>query len=109
MSISKFKFVSILNEFKSVLTKLAKSILKFYFRYYKNFYFYWRSQNVNGPFPIPIINDFYMYALDPMHDAHLKCLNKYGPIWCQFGFSTFQDVNVCDPELIRELLVKDFR
>lgn len=46
---------------------------------------------------------------DPIHDANVKCLKKYGPVWVQFAFSTFQDVNVCDPELIRDLLIKDFR
>lgn len=50
-----------------------------------------------------------MYLRDPMHDANLKCLNKYGPVWAQFAFSTYQEINVCEPELIRELLIKDFR
>lgn len=50
-----------------------------------------------------------MYMRDPIHDANVKCLKKYGPVWVQFAFSTFQDVNVCDPELIRDLLIKDFR
>ena len=95
--------------FKTIFTVETTLSLSLFLRYYKNFYFYWRNQDVPGPFPIPLINDSYMYALDPMHDANLKCLKKYGPVWCQFGFSTFQDVNVCDPELIRNLLVKDFR
>lgn len=79
------------------------------FRYYKDGYLYWRKQGVNGPFPIPIINNYYRYFLYPIHEADLKCLQKYGPIWSGNVFSTFKEINICEPELIREILIKDFR
>lgn len=79
------------------------------YQYYKHHYFYWRSQNVKGPFPIPIFNDYYNQFIYPLHDYNLKCLKDYGEVWISFANSTYNDLYIVDPELIKQVLVKDFK
>ncbi|XP_054160060.1 cytochrome P450 3A11-like, partial [Oppia nitens] len=68
---------------------------------------YWKSQNISGPKPLPIFGNILSRFLRPMSTVELEWYKKYGQI---FGVYTGDKpaLSVADPELIKQILVKDF-
>ncbi|CAG2115974.1 unnamed protein product, partial [Medioppia subpectinata] len=68
---------------------------------------YWRSRGVKGPKPWPLIGNLYQVFLKPRCVYGLHNYKTYGKIYGYFDGNK-PVLSVAEPELIRDILVKDF-
>ena len=76
--------------------------------YYRQKLNYWPNRGVpRGPFPFPIVNNFFEMLWKGQPQAEMDWYKKYGKI---YGFyqNTGPSLTILDHELIKQVLVKDF-
>ncbi|CAG2178449.1 unnamed protein product, partial [Oppiella nova] len=102
---------SVLGEISQIyewcLIGLIAAVLAYYHFTWKSALSYWKNRNISGPKPIPIYGNFLSPVLKARPDVEMEWYKKYGRL---FGVFTFEKpgLTVADPELVKQILVKDF-
>ncbi|CAG2169564.1 unnamed protein product [Oppiella nova] len=68
---------------------------------------YWSKKGIKGPRPIPIFGNLLDFFIIPQPLQELKWFKKYGKIYGHYLGKT-PVLNISDPELIKQIMVKDF-
>ncbi|CAG2173218.1 unnamed protein product, partial [Oppiella nova] len=77
------------------------------YRYLTRNFKYWSSRGINGPKPVPLFGTIWQMFKRPMAEVGLDNYRKYGKIYGTF-IGTQPILMVTDPELIKDMNIKDF-
>ncbi|XP_054157194.1 uncharacterized protein LOC128955546 [Oppia nitens] len=65
------------------------------------------SRGIPGPKPLPIIGTLYKSFTKPIQEVFVDNVKQYGKIYCDH-FGTVPSVVISDPQLIKDIMIKDF-
>ncbi|CAG2177168.1 unnamed protein product, partial [Oppiella nova] len=68
---------------------------------------YWTERNIPGPKPIPIFGNYLSFFFKDLPHLELEWYHKYGRLYGTFAGEK-RELMVSDPEMIKQLLVRDF-
>ncbi|KAI1307611.1 Cytochrome P450 3A13 [Halotydeus destructor] len=74
--------------------------------YYKEKYSYWSKRGVDGPKPLPVLGNILANMRRPINEVFYEYSEKYGKIFGIYEM-TKPTLGIGDPELIRQITVKD--
>ncbi|CAG2181348.1 unnamed protein product, partial [Oppiella nova] len=74
---------------------------------WRNALSYWKDRHISGPKPIPFFGNFLSPVLKARPSVELEWYKTYGKLFGVFTFAK-PKLTVADPELIKQILVKDF-
>ncbi|CAG2165916.1 unnamed protein product [Oppiella nova] len=89
------------------LIGLIVAVIAYYYISWRNAFSYWTDRHICGPKPIPIFGNALSSALTPQPFVELQWYKKYGKLFGKFNMGK-PCLTVADPELIKQILVKDF-
>ncbi|CAG2174542.1 unnamed protein product, partial [Oppiella nova] len=89
------------------LIGLIVAVLAYYYFSWKNALSYWKNRQISGPKPIPIFGNVLSPVLKPRPYVEMEWYKKYGKLFGVFSMGK-PVLTVADPELIKQILVKDF-
>lgn len=75
--------------------------------HFKNKYSYWSKLGLKGDVPTPFIGEYLSMAYNNQQELQLERTRKYGPIYGVYTGGS-PSIMVTDPEIIRQILIKDF-
>lgn len=78
-----------------------------YYRYKYNYYQYWSERNLPGPAPIFPFGNVLLKFLKPAKELEFEYTSKYGKLYGIY-YGSRPTLTVNDPELIKQVLIKDF-
>ncbi|XP_054157203.1 cytochrome P450 3A9-like [Oppia nitens] len=90
----------------TTLAVITAALTAFYYYLTKNFN-YWSSRGVKGPKPVVLFGNIWEMFVKRFQLLEEDRLAKYGPIYGTY-MGTKAVLNVADPELIKNIMVKDF-
>lgn len=90
-----------------ILSSLVFVIVVASYRYYENIYRYWDRRGVKGVRPLPLVSDFYELLFKNRAQLVVERTKKYGKIHGIF-FTGKPRLMVADPEVLRQICIKDF-
>uniref|UniRef100_A0A6G1SLY8 Thromboxane-A synthase n=1 Tax=Aceria tosichella TaxID=561515 RepID=A0A6G1SLY8_9ACAR len=86
---------------------VSVTVLYVCYSYYVNYYNYWASRGIKGSKPFFVFNELYdIYFVDRFKKLR-NAVEKYGKIYGTFSFGKPRLV-IADPEVIRQICIKDF-
>ncbi|CAG2168522.1 unnamed protein product [Oppiella nova] len=86
---------------------LIVAVIAYYYISWRNAVSYWKDRHICGPKPIPIFGNILGLYLNPGPLNELQWYKKYGKIYGLY-MSSKPTLTVADPQLIQQILVKDF-
>ncbi|XP_074595745.1 cytochrome P450 3A7-like [Brevipalpus obovatus] len=87
-------------------TVIVASILLFILHVRRR-YTYWKSQGVPGPAPLFLMGNTFDGFGQPLHVTNFKNFQKYGPVYGVYN-GLVPSLICGDPEMLRNICVKDF-
>ncbi|CAG2172267.1 unnamed protein product, partial [Oppiella nova] len=91
----------------SVLAPISQYSFIHSFSSWKNALSYWKDRQISGPKPIPIFGNVLSPVLKARPYVEMEWYKKYGKLFGVFNMGK-PCLTVADPELIKQILVKDF-
>ncbi|CAG2176936.1 unnamed protein product, partial [Oppiella nova] len=89
------------------LIGLIVAVLAYYHFSWKNALSYWKDRQISGPKPIPIFGNVLSPVLKARPFVEMEWYNTYGKLFGVFNMDK-PSLTVADPELVKQILVKDF-
>lgn len=71
-------------------------------------FWYWRRQNVRGPFPLPFFGNSLQLFGQTVYEFDYKNLKRFGHVYVDYLFPGTSFLCISDPVDVRQLLVSDF-
>lgn len=71
-------------------------------------WWFWRSQNVPGPFRLPVLENALLFLRKPIFQVDYENSRRYGRLYVDYFLPGRSTLNILDPQLIRKVLVTDF-
>jgi len=78
---------------------------------YKRWFIYqkYTSQGIQGPTPLPLINNIHKIITKTFADYEAECFRLYGSTYVDFLLDGYNGTIItCKPELLKRILIKDF-
>ncbi|CAG2174462.1 unnamed protein product [Oppiella nova] len=89
------------------LIGLIVAVIAYYYFWWRNALSYWKDRHIPGPKPIPIVGNYLNNALKVRPFVEMEWYKTYGKVYGLYILSKPR-LTVADPELIKQILVKDF-
>ncbi|CAG2180700.1 unnamed protein product, partial [Oppiella nova] len=89
------------------LIGLIVAVIAYYYITWRNAFNYWKDRHICGPKPIPIFGNTMSLIFKSKLLVELEWYNTYGKVYGVF-YKGKPCLTVADPELIKQILVKDF-
>ncbi|CAG2172266.1 unnamed protein product [Oppiella nova] len=89
------------------LIGLIVAVIAYYYISWRKAFSYWTDRHICGPKPIPIFGNVLSLSLNTRTLVELQWYKKYGKIFGLY-ISAKPWLTVADPQLIKQILVKDF-